>query len=110
MRQLIVELEGQKAGARDRYSDFDAVFDSAYIPQSVAEIILRGKRRRGGVLPRQEPDQGPRNRFTVAGNGCPRNWLYRGQAFGPIGKTQIVRARPHQTSKGAARQQRACPT
>lgn len=43
MRQLIVELEGQKAGARDRYSDFDAVFDSAYIPQSVAEIILEGE-------------------------------------------------------------------
>lgn len=41
--QRIEALEDQKADARSRYADFDAVFDRAFIPQHVAELVLESE-------------------------------------------------------------------
>lgn len=41
--QLIEALEDQKAEARSRYTDFDAVFNAAHIPQSVAGVLIESE-------------------------------------------------------------------
>lgn len=40
VRELVEALEDQKAEARTKYADFDKVFNSAFIPQHVADVVL----------------------------------------------------------------------